>query len=153
MAVLGIVLIVLAVLLGLGVAVSSTASTTMEVFGVDFGVLVPTIFFLGAAAGAVLMLGLWLTKKGLGRGYRRHKEVKELRQQAAVTPDASTTTTTTTTTVGEDTTHSGKHAADVPADVPPAGEREGTGGHPVGSDRLAEDRHTVADGPDTRQPR
>jgi uncharacterized membrane protein YciS (DUF1049 family) len=153
MAVLGIVLIVLAVLLGLGVAVSSTASTTMEVFGVDFGVLVPTIFFLGAAAGAVLMLGLWLTKKGLGRGYRRHKEVKELRQQAAVTPDASTTTTTTTTTVGDDTSHSGKHAADVPADVPPAGERETTGGHPVGSDRLAEDRHTVADGPDTRQPR
>jgi uncharacterized membrane protein YciS (DUF1049 family) len=149
MAVLGIVLIVLAVLLGLGVAVSSTASTTMEVFGVDFGVLVPTVFFLGAAAGAVLMLGLWLTKKGLGRGYRRHKEVRELRQQVAVTPDASTTTTTT----DDDSTHSGKHAADVPADVPPAAEREGTGGHPVSSDRLAEDRHTVVDGPDTRQPR
>ncbi|WP_432944445.1 hypothetical protein ACQPXM_02920 [Kribbella sp. CA-253562] len=152
MAVLGIVLIVIAVLLGLGVAVSSTASTTMEVFGVDFGVLVPTVFFLGAAAGAVLMLGLWLTKKGLGRGYRRHKEVRELRQQAAVTPDASTTT------AGDDTTHAGKHAADVPADVPPAGEREATGDRPVGSDRVAEDRladdrHTVADGPDTRQPR
>jgi hypothetical protein len=155
MAVLGIVLIVIAVLLGLGVAVSSTASTTMEVFGVDFGVLVPTVFFFGAAAGAVLMLGLWLTKKGLGREYRRHKEVRELRQQAAVTPDASTTTN------GEDTTPAGKHAADVPADVPPAGEREATGshereapgGHPVGSDRLAEDRHTVADGPDTRHPR
>ncbi|MEV6287292.1 hypothetical protein [Kribbella sp. NPDC051770] len=136
MAVLGIVLIVLAVLLGLGVAVSSGASTTMEVFGVDFGVMVTTVFFLGAAAGAVLILGLWLTKKGLGRGYRRHKEVRELRQQVATAPDSATT-------VGEpaaapvdadsdvDTEPVGKHAADVPVDEP----------------------HTVAEGPETRQPR
>jgi hypothetical protein len=79
MAVLGIVLIVLAVMFGLGVSVSSTASTTMEVFGVDFGVSVPTVFFLGALAGAALLFGLWLTKKGLGRGYRRRKEIRELR--------------------------------------------------------------------------
>ncbi|TWD81125.1 hypothetical protein FB561_2229 [Kribbella amoyensis] len=85
MVVLGIVLIILAVLFGLGVAVSSGDSTTMSVFGVDFGLVVPTLFFLGAAAGIALTLGLWLTKKGLGRGYRRHKEMKELRQQAAAT--------------------------------------------------------------------
>jgi hypothetical protein len=140
MAVLGIVLIVVAVLFGLGVAVSSGASTTMEVFGVDFGVVVATVFFLGAAAGAVLIVGLWLTKKGLGRGYRRHKEVRELRQQVATTPDTATTSGYATTVDGDDTTHAGKHAADVPADVPPADER------------LAEERHTVAEGPETRQP-
>lgn len=153
MAVLGIVLILLAVLLGLGVAVSSTASTTMEVFGVDFGVLVPTVFFLGAAAGAILVVGLWLTKKGLARGYRRRKEVRELRQQAA----ASDTTTDSTDTSRQlesrpdtapeysepaGTAHAGaapdpltgptpppepdspgRHAANVPADVPPASGR------------------------------
>jgi hypothetical protein len=83
MAVLGLVLIALAVLFGLGVSVSSTASTTMEVFGVDFGVSVPTVFFLGALAGAALLLGVWLTKKGLGRDLRRRKEMRELRASKA----------------------------------------------------------------------
>ncbi|GAB3813864.1 hypothetical protein [Kribbella italica] len=129
MAVLGIVLIVVAVLFGLGVAVSSGASTTMEVFGVDFGVVVATVFFLGAAAGAVLIVGLWLTKKGLSRGYRRHKEVRELRHQVAATPDPATTVQP------DDTAPSGKHAADVPVDVP-----------------ASDEPHTVADGPETRQP-
>jgi uncharacterized integral membrane protein len=81
MVILGIVLIVLAVVLGLGVAVSSTSSTTLEVFGVNFGVMVPTVFFLGAAVGAALIIGLWFVRKGLGRGYRRRKEVRKLRQQ------------------------------------------------------------------------
>jgi hypothetical protein len=79
MAVLGIVLIVLAVLFGLGVSVSSTASTKLEVFGVDFGVSVPTIYFLGAVTGAALVVGLWLLKKGLGRDLRRRKEMRQLR--------------------------------------------------------------------------
>jgi uncharacterized integral membrane protein len=81
MVIIGIVLIVLAVVLGLGVAVSSTSSTTLEVFGVNFGVMVPTVFFLGAAVGAALIIGLWFVRKGLGRGYRRRKEVRKLRQQ------------------------------------------------------------------------
>ena len=84
MVVLGIVLIVLAVALGLGVLISSTGSTMLEVFGVDFGVRVPTVFFLGAALGVAFLAGLWLTKRGLGRSYRRRKEIKELRQQAPV---------------------------------------------------------------------
>jgi uncharacterized integral membrane protein len=81
MVIFGIVLIVLAVVLGLGVAVSSTSSTTLEVFGVNFGVMVPTVFFLGAAVGAALIIGLWFVRKGLGRGYRRRQEVRKLRQQ------------------------------------------------------------------------
>ncbi|MFK4083920.1 hypothetical protein ACI2LF_07425 [Kribbella sp. NPDC020789] len=83
MFVLGIVLIVIAVLFGLGVSVSSADSTTLTVFGIDFGVIVPTVFFLGAVAGAALVAGLWLTKKGLARGWRRHREVRRLRAQVA----------------------------------------------------------------------
>src|SRR5882757_9947507 len=86
---LGIVLIVLAVLFGLGVTVSSGESTKMSVFGVDFGLAVPTLFLLGAATGVALFVGLWLTKKGLGRDYRRRNEVRQLRQQVAATPSTT----------------------------------------------------------------
>jgi hypothetical protein len=127
MAVLGIVLIVLAVVFGLGVSVSSAASTTMEVFGVDFGVSVPTVFFLGALAGFALMGGLWLTKKGLGRGYRRRKEMRELRAQAATT----------------DTTPATESDADTKA---PDTEE------PTPEERPAPDRPTPADPTDTKQP-
>lgn len=106
MAVLGIVLIVLVVLFGLGVSVSSTASTKLEVFGVDFGVSVPTIYFLGAVTGAALVVGLWLLKKGLGRDLRRRKEMRQLRAKvtdgvpevSAERSDAAASTATTATT-------------------------------------------------------
>jgi len=179
MVVLGIVLIVLAVLLGLGVSVSSSDSTTMSVFGVDFGMVVPTLFFIGAAAGVALVIGLWLTKKGLGRGYRRHKEVKELRQQVAAAPAAETEPTAasspTATTAGSATASSAT-ADSATADSPTAGsaaagsatageaaddpdsrtvqigsdERVASG--PTAAERLAAERHNVADGTDTKQP-
>jgi len=103
MAVLGIVVIVLAVLFGLGVSVSSNASTKLEVFGVDFGVSVPTIYFLGAVTGAALVVGLWLLKKGLGRDLRRRKEMRQLRAKVTdsapeVSAERSDTTTDTTDT-------------------------------------------------------
>ncbi|HEY9339377.1 hypothetical protein ACWEOO_07910 [Kribbella sp. NPDC004138] len=135
MVVLGVVLIVLAVLFGLGVSVSSTASTTMEVFGVDFGVSVPTIFFLGAVTGAALIAGLWLTKKGLGRGWRRRKEMRELRAQAASTPS---------NTVGGEITES-----DAAADVPPR--LEGSPEAPA-DERLATEQELAPDPRDTKQP-
>jgi hypothetical protein len=151
MVVLGIVLIVLAVVFGLGVSVSSSDSTTLQVFGVDFGVIVPTVFFLGAAAGVALILGLWLTKKGLGRGYRRHKEVRELRQQAAAAPAASSTEV--------DVADDGEAAErpPVPDDrVATARDRlstgEGTAEDRLATDdRLATGRHTVADGTESKQ--
>jgi hypothetical protein len=128
MAVLGIVLIVLAVLFGLGVSVSSSASTTMEVFGVDFGVSVPTVFILGALAGVALMAGLWLTKKGLGRGYRRRKEMRELRAQAA-------TTDRTPATESDSTPEAAEETAELTSE-----------------ERPALDRQTATDPTDTKQP-
>ncbi|TCO17698.1 hypothetical protein EV652_117151 [Kribbella steppae] len=139
MAVLGIVLIVLAVVFGLGVSVSSSASTTMEVFGVDFGVSVPTVFILGALAGVTLMSGLWLTKKGLGRGYRRRKEMKELRAQAATTDTAPATESDVDTKVPDADTK-------VP-DTKAADTEELTS-----DERLALEKHTATDPTDTKQP-
>lgn len=113
MAVLGIVLIVLAVLFALGVLVTSGASTTMEVFGVDFGVSVATVFVLGALAGATLIFGLWLTKKGLGRGYRRRKEMRDLRAQVTESDSSADTRPELTTDRDE------ARAAEEPATVDP----------------------------------
>jgi hypothetical protein len=133
MLVLGIVLTVLAVLFGLGVSVSSSASTTLEVFGVDLGVAVPTVFFLGAATGAALLFGLWLAKSGLGRGYRRRKEIRELRAQAAPGDTAATDIT----------------EADAGADVPP--DTSGSDELPT-DERLAVEQHTATEPSDTKQP-
>lgn len=128
MAVLGIVLIVLAVLFGLGVSVSSTASTTLEVYGINFGVSVPTVFFLGAAVGAAVVLGVWLMKKGMGRSLRHRKEVRELRAQAG----ASDTVT----------------QGDAGADVPPALDSRDA---PT-DERLATEQELAPDPGDTKQP-
>ena len=132
MAVLGIVLIALAVLFGLGVSVSSTASTKLEVFGVDFGVSVPTVYFLGLITGATLIAGLWLLKKGLARGWRRRKEMRDLRSQAA---------TTSSSTVGGEITQSDSsaEAVDTAPDVP-------------ADERLATEQELAPDPRDTKQP-
>jgi hypothetical protein len=135
MVVLGIVLIALAVLFGLGVSVSSTASTTLEVFGVDFGVAVPTVFFLGVVTGLALLAGLWLTKKGLARGYRRRKEMRELRAHASTTPSD---------TVGGEITES-----DADADRPAALE---TTREAPADERLTTEQKLAPDPSDTKQP-
>jgi hypothetical protein len=148
MVVLGIVLIVLAVLLGLGVSVSSSDSTTMSVFGVDFGMVVPTLFFIGAAAGVALVIGLWLTKKGLGRGYRRHKEVKELRQQVAATPATETEPAAASSSSTPAAVGTGDDPDSRTVDI---GSEERLANEPTAAERLAAERHNVADGTDTKQ--
>jgi uncharacterized membrane-anchored protein len=90
MIVVGLMLIAVAVAFGFGVAASSAADATLEVFGAGLDITVAGVFFAGAATAAALILGLWLLKKGVGRGYRRRREVHELRHQA----DATSTTST-----------------------------------------------------------
>jgi hypothetical protein len=135
MAVLGIVLIVLAVLFGLGVSVSSTASTKLEVFGVDFGVSVPTVYFLGLITGVALIAGLWLLKKGLGRTVRRRKEMRELRARASSTPSD---------TVGGEITESDT--------APTAGPALETADDGPADGRLATEQELAPDPSDTKQP-
>jgi hypothetical protein len=89
MIVLALILIAATVALGFGVAASSAADATLEVFGVGLGITVAGVFFAGAATAAALILGLWVLKKGVRRGYRRRRQVQELRHQA----DAPTTAT------------------------------------------------------------
>jgi hypothetical protein len=93
---LGVILIALAVLLAVGVAISSGHEATVDVFGVDLDVTASGIFFTGLVTGVAGVLGLWLLKKGAGRTYRRRKEVKELRQQVDETPSDRPGTTEAT---------------------------------------------------------
>jgi hypothetical protein len=142
MAVLGIVLVVLAVLFGLGVSVSSTASTKLEVFGVDFGVSVPTIYFLSAVTGAALVVGLWLLKKGLGRDLRRRKEMRQLRARATNGTPAVTSTAPSDKVGGEIT------QSDAAADLPAGADsnRDATA-----DERLATEQELAPDPKDTKQ--
>ena len=88
MIVLGLVLIGFAVLLAAGVAASSGNRATLDIFGVGFDTRSSVVFFFGVAIGVALIAGLWLTKHGLARGYRRRKEVRQLRQQVQAAPVA-----------------------------------------------------------------
>jgi hypothetical protein len=133
---LGIVLIVLAVVFGLGVSVSSGDSTNMSVFGVDIGLTVPTLFLLGAATGIALVVGLWLTKMGLGRGYRRHKEVRELRQQVAAAPTATEPASSPTATEDAPEVEDSSRTVD-----------------PDEADQPADEPHTVAEGTESKEQR
>jgi hypothetical protein len=154
MAVLGIVLIVLAVLFGLGVSVTSTSSTTMEVYGIDFGVSVPTVFLIGALTGVALVLGLWLTKKGLARGYRRRKEMRELRAQAATTSSdtAPEVTAAPERTSPDGTSPDGTSSDSTEPDSAAPDRAEPERAEPVAEDRLATERHVAEDPTDTKQP-
>ena len=85
MVVLGLILVGIAVLLAAGVAASSGETATLEVFGVGVGTRSSVVFFTGVVIALALLLGLWMMKKGLARGYRRRKEVRVLRRQVQST--------------------------------------------------------------------
>lgn len=83
MAIFGVLLIAVGALLVLGgifglgydVVDGSPDERTTEFLG--FNVAPEVIFFLGLAAGALILLGLWVLKYGAQRGWRRRKEQKQ----------------------------------------------------------------------------
>ena len=86
MIVFGLILVGLAVLLAAGVAASSGNRATLDVFGAGLNTRASVVFFIGVVTAIALLIGLWMTKAGLARGYRRRKEVRELRHQAKTAP-------------------------------------------------------------------
>lgn len=107
MVVLGFILVVAAVLVGLGVATSSTSSANIKGYGLDVDADAALVFAAGAVAAIVLLAGLWLMTKGFARRYRRRQEVKALQQQA----EAARSTETGTAPVEPDDAGEGRHAA------------------------------------------
>ncbi|MEV5411952.1 hypothetical protein AB0K60_24325 [Thermopolyspora sp. NPDC052614] len=83
MLVLGIVLILLAIAAAIAVTVNEpTASTTITVFGRDFGITATQMFVLGVITAALFLIGLALLMKGLRRARRRRKELRYVRHDA-----------------------------------------------------------------------
>lgn len=86
MVVLGLILLVLCVVLGAGIVLSNTDPSSAEAFGVSLAnVSIGGLFLLGAALGAVAMLGLGLMLIGAARKrtrkLRMKREVKEVRSE------------------------------------------------------------------------
>lgn len=86
MVVLGFLLVVAAVLAGLGVGISSSSSASIEGFGMEVETTAAIVFFAGVVTAVAALAGLWLMKKGTARTYRRRKEVKTLRQKVETAP-------------------------------------------------------------------
>ena len=86
MVVLGLILLVLCLVLGAGIALSNTDPASAEAFGVSLSnVSIGGLFLLGAALGAVAMLGLALMLVGgarkRSRKLRLKREVKHVRTE------------------------------------------------------------------------
>jgi hypothetical protein len=76
MLVLGLVLIVAAIALGAGVVVDGGQGVTVDMFGATFHTTVFGIFFAGAAAMLVFMLGVLMLVHSMGRSRRKRAERK-----------------------------------------------------------------------------
>lgn len=77
MVALGLVLLVVCVALGAGITLSNTDAVSAEAFGVTLSnVSVGGLFLLGAAVGALTVLGLVLMLMGGARKRAKHKAHK-----------------------------------------------------------------------------
>ena len=77
MIVLGAVLLVLCLLLGAGIALSNTDTTSAEAFGVTLSnVTLGGLFLVGVAVGALAMLGLALMVAGAARKRAKSKAMR-----------------------------------------------------------------------------
>ena len=141
MVVLGLILVGIAVLLAVGVAASSGETATLEVFGVGVGTRSSVVFFTGVVITLALLLGLWMMKKGLARGYRRRKEVRDLRQQVQST-NAETHAETNAETEAETDAETREETEATPASVAALAETGAEGNDQAGG------KHRAASGDD-----
>jgi uncharacterized protein HemX len=87
--VLGLILVVLCLVLGAGIVLSNTDPASAEAFGVSLSnVSIGGLFLLGAALGAVAMLGLGLMLVGAAR--KRAKKVALKREVQHVRTEQET---------------------------------------------------------------
>ena len=89
MVAIGLILLVLAVAVALGIALDNTSEVDVSLFGQDLsGLTQGTLFLLGVATGFVAALALGLILSGLKR--RRTKKLAHKRQVHAARSDAET---------------------------------------------------------------
>jgi len=81
MMIIGLLLVAAAVVVGTGVVIGNTeSSTNLDIFGLEVANASGTgVFLLGAASAAVLLIGLWMIAAGLRKSRSRRLEVKQAR--------------------------------------------------------------------------
>jgi uncharacterized protein HemX len=134
MVVLGVLLLLLAVALVVGVALDNDVSTDVSVFGQEVtGFTTGTLFLAGVATGFVLALSLGLVLAGLKR--RRAKEQARQRQVRAARSDADSLAEENARLQDELARKQAAEADSYPTPVEPA---HGTDGARHGSGHVAD---------------
>ncbi len=97
MIVLGLVLLVLAGLLGVAIVVSNPAVLGLSLFGAQLPVTMAGLFFTGAGTMLAVVLALWLIHRGIARSRRQRRARKSLPAPVQPTPVQATSTPATRT--------------------------------------------------------
>ncbi len=79
---LGLIVLVLAALLVVGVLTGEGQTLTVDLFGVDVTTSLAGLFLAGVAAGAVAVLSLILLRAGFVTSWRQHQKVRDLERRA-----------------------------------------------------------------------
>jgi hypothetical protein len=88
---IGVILLLIVIVFSIAVVVSNPAVYQLSIFGAQIPVQAAGIYFTGAGAMLVLIVGLVLLRVGWRRSMARRKQVKTLKKEAkgkAVAPSA-----------------------------------------------------------------
>jgi ABC-type nickel/cobalt efflux system permease component RcnA len=82
MVILGLLLLIAAIIAAIAAALRGDVSVHVDLEWFTLKTNAGVIFFLGAAAMLVFVLGWWMVARGMRRGRERRREVKALRKRA-----------------------------------------------------------------------
>jgi ABC-type nickel/cobalt efflux system permease component RcnA len=82
MVILGMLLLIVAVIAAIAAVARGNVSVHIDLGRLTLDTNAGVVFFIGAAAMLVFLLGWWMLVRGMRRGHERRREVKALRQRA-----------------------------------------------------------------------
>jgi hypothetical protein len=80
MLLIGLLLILLAVIVGSAILIDATEAQTIEVFGISVSTTGAGVFVAGAVTMLALLVGVWMARLAMARSRRRRAEVKNLKR-------------------------------------------------------------------------
>ena len=82
MVILGLLLLIAAVIAGIAAVARGNVSVHVDLEWFTLKTNVGVVFFIGAAAMLLFVIGWWMVARGMRRGRQRRREVKALRKRA-----------------------------------------------------------------------
>jgi membrane protein implicated in regulation of membrane protease activity len=89
MVILGLLLLIAAIVAAIAAAVRGDVSVHVDLEWFTLKTNAGVIFFLGAAAMLVFVLGWWMVARGMRKGRERRREVKALRKRAETSEEVA----------------------------------------------------------------